>query len=89
MNSYNIQYSERFEKEIHKIDNTQAQKILRYLRKNIDDSSNPRAFGKALAGNLQGFWRYRVGNYRIICDIQDEECIVLALETAHRKDIYK
>jgi mRNA interferase RelE/StbE len=89
MRSYSIKYSEHFEKDIHKIDRTQAQKILKYLKKNIDGSNNPRAFGKALVGNRSGQWRYRIGNYRIICDIQDKECIVLALETTHRKDIYK
>jgi mRNA interferase RelE/StbE len=87
--SYSISYSNKFDKSLDKIDNANAQKILKYLKKNIDGSENPRAFGKALAGNLKGLWRYRVGNYRIICDIQDEECIVLALETAHRKNIYR
>jgi mRNA interferase RelE/StbE len=74
---------------LDKIDKVQAKKILGYLRKNIDGSENPLAFGKSLKGNRSGLWRYRVGDYRIICDIQDEECIVLALETAHRKDIYR
>ncbi|GHU72895.1 hypothetical protein FACS189413_16640 [Bacteroidia bacterium] len=59
------------------------------MKKNVDGSENPRAFGKALVSNLKGLWRYRVGNYRIICAIQDEECIVLALNTTHRKDIYR
>ncbi|MDR1743266.1 MAG: type II toxin-antitoxin system RelE/ParE family toxin, partial [Dysgonamonadaceae bacterium] len=82
-------YSEKFDKSLEKISNSNAQKILRYLKKNIDGSENPRAFGKALKGSLSGLWRYRVGDYRIICNIQDDECIVLALETAHRKDIYR
>ncbi|GHT15881.1 hypothetical protein FACS189426_23720 [Bacteroidia bacterium] len=87
--SYSLSFSDKFDKSLDKIDNANAQKILKYLKKNVDGSENPRTFGKALIGNLKGLWRYRVGDYRIICDIQDEECIVLALETAHRKDIYK
>ncbi|GHS88149.1 hypothetical protein FACS1894201_09590 [Bacteroidia bacterium] len=87
--SYSLSFSDKFDKSLDKIDNANAQKILKYLKKNVDGSENPRAFGKALIGKLKGLWRYRVGDYRIICDIQDEECIVLALETAHRKNIYK
>jgi mRNA interferase RelE/StbE len=87
--SYRLSYSEKFDKSLEKISKSNAQKILRYLKKNIDGSENPRAFGKALKGSLPGLWRYRVGDYRIICNIQDDECIVLALETAHRKDIYR
>ncbi|MDR1746471.1 MAG: type II toxin-antitoxin system RelE/ParE family toxin [Tannerella sp.] len=87
--SYSIFYSDKFEKSLDKIDFAHAQQILKYLKKHVDGSENPRAFGKSLVGNYKGLWRYRVGDYRIICDIQDEECIVLALETAHRKDIYR
>ncbi|MDR0506540.1 MAG: type II toxin-antitoxin system RelE/ParE family toxin [Dysgonamonadaceae bacterium] len=86
--SYRISYSDKFDKSLEKIDFAHAQKILKYLKKNVDGSENPRAFGKALTGNMKGLWRYRIGNYRVICNIQDKQCVVLALETAHRKDIY-
>jgi mRNA interferase RelE/StbE len=89
MKTYSIQYSKRFDKEIHKIDKVYAIKILEFLKQQIDNCSNPRFVGKPLKGNKKGLWRYRIGDYRIICDIQDKECIVLALEPAHRKDIYK
>jgi mRNA interferase RelE/StbE len=84
---YKVLYTAKFDKSLEKIDFVQAQQILKYLRKNIDGSINPRAFGIPLTGDLKGLWRYRIGNYRVICDIQDNKCIVLALETAHRKDI--
>jgi mRNA interferase RelE/StbE len=74
---------------LEKLGKDNATKILNYVHKHIDGKENPRAFGKALKGNRNGYWRYRVGDFRIICDIQDEECIVLALETGHRKEIYK
>ena len=89
MSACTIQYSKRFEKEMHKIDKVYAVKILEFIKQHIDNCSNPRASGKPLKGYKKGLWRYRVGDYRIICDIQDKDCIVLALETAHRRDIYR
>ena len=50
---------------------------------------NPRYSGKSLIGSKTGLWRYRIGNYRVIADINDDRCIILALEVGHRKDIYK
>ncbi|MDD5267428.1 MAG: type II toxin-antitoxin system RelE/ParE family toxin [Methylococcales bacterium] len=50
---------------------------------------NPRAIGKALQGNLKGLWRYRVGDYCLVCQIFNSELIVMVLEIGHRKDIYK
>jgi mRNA interferase RelE/StbE len=86
---YRIKYTKRFDKQLEKLGKENAVKILNYLHKNIDRTENPRALGKELTGNRKGYWRYRVGDYRIICDIQDKECIVLALETGHRKEIYQ
>jgi mRNA interferase RelE/StbE len=86
---YQLKTVSKFDKQLKKLDKNTQKKITEYLLKNVDGKENPRKIGKSLKGNSKGFWRYRVGNYRIICDIQDEECIVLALETGHRKDIYK
>jgi mRNA interferase RelE/StbE len=86
---YRLDTTAKFDKQIKKLDRTHQKQITDYLTKNINNSENPRAFGKALTGNLRSLWRYRVGDYRIICNIQEDECIVLALETAHRKDIYR
>jgi mRNA interferase RelE/StbE len=84
-----LQTSPKFDKQIKKLDKGRQKQIVEYLLTNIENSQNPRRFGKALVGNRKGLWRYRVGDFRIICDIQDDECIVLALETAHRKDVYR
>jgi mRNA interferase RelE/StbE len=86
---YRLETTQKFDKQLKKLDKVSQKQIAEYLQKNIHDTENPRAFGKSLKGNRSGLWRYRVGDYRIICDIQDEKCIVLALETAHRKDIYR
>ncbi|MGC4130347.1 MAG: type II toxin-antitoxin system RelE/ParE family toxin [Bergeyella sp.] len=86
---YRLETTPKFDKQLKKLDKTSQKQIVAFLLKNIDGTENPRIFGKRLIGNRKGFWRYRVGDYRIICDIQDEECLILALETGHRKDIYK
>ena len=86
---YRLETTAQFDKQLKKLDKASQKQIVGYLLKNVDNAENPRAFGKALVGNYKGLWRYRVGNYRIICHIQDDECIVLALEAAHRKDIYR
>ncbi|GHU55786.1 hypothetical protein FACS189414_3670 [Bacteroidia bacterium] len=81
---YQLETTPKFDRQLKKMDKVGQKQIVEYLLKNVEGTTNPRAFGKALIGDRKGFWRYRVGDYRIICDIQDQECIVLALETAHR-----
>ncbi|MBF1767026.1 MAG: type II toxin-antitoxin system RelE/ParE family toxin [Veillonella sp.] len=60
-----------------------------WLIKNVDNVENPKYSGKSLTCNKSGLWHYRIGNYRVIADINDDRCIILALEVGHRKDIYK
>ena len=60
-----------------------------FLRKRLEPSSDPRQWGKALQGEKRGLWRYRVGDYRLICDIHDERITILILELGHRKDVYR
>ena len=63
--------------------------ILAWLLKNIDGCEDPRAHGKGLTANRSGKWRYRVGDYRILCEIKDEELVVLAIEIGHRREVYQ
>ena len=63
--------------------------IIGWLEKNIENCDNPRIHGKSLVGNKSGLWRYRIGDYRVICEIQDKEVIVLVLDVGHRREIYK
>ena len=63
--------------------------IVSWLFKNVDGCEDPRAFGKGLVANHSGEWRYRVGDYRVLCEIRDEELVVLAIEIGHRQEVYK
>jgi mRNA interferase RelE/StbE len=63
--------------------------IIRFLRERVQPSDNPRQWGKPLHGDKGGLWRYRVGDYRLICDVQDERITVLVLRVGHRKDVYR
>ncbi|QTJ44178.1 type II toxin-antitoxin system RelE family toxin [Dolosigranulum pigrum] len=87
--SYQLMLSNKVRKQLKKLDPPVAEMIIRWLKANVDGVDNPRKHGKALTGEYKDLWRYRVGNYRIICDVRDRELIILALAVGHRKDIYK
>lgn len=74
-------------KQLKKLDSI-TQKRIAELFDELQELENPRQKGKALLGNFSGFWRYRVGDYRVICDIVDSEAIIYAIEIAHRSDVY-
>ena len=89
MKKYSVELTERFKKEFRKLDKY-TQKMLRaWIDKNLVDCEDPRQHGKGLSANLSGQWRYRIGDYRLICQINDDELIILALTVGHRRDIYK
>ena len=83
--TYKIVPTPKFAKNFKKLDPFVRKQIKSYLNRVTD---NPRAKGKALVANRTGQWRYRIGAYRIIVNIQDNELIILALEVGHRRDIY-
>lgn len=85
---YKLLFSKRALKELKKMDNAVSAMILAWLRKNVDGASDARAFGKALQGK-KDMWRYRIGEYRVLANIEDENLTIIAIEIAHRKDIYK
>lgn len=85
---YKIEYSDRAIKQIKKLDKQTQFLIKSWIDKNLIGTSNPRQHGKGLTSNRSGQWRYRVGNYRILADIQDYKVVVLVLEIGHRKNIY-
>lgn len=84
---WNFIFSQKAEKDFSKLDYPIKKQILRFFEEKIQ-TSNPRLFGKPLAGNLSDFWSYRVGNYRIICKIEDEACVVVAVTIGHRRYVY-
>ena len=89
MKTYKVELSDRFKREFRKLDKY-TQKILRaWIDKNLVDCENPRAHGKGLTANRSGQWRYRIGDYRLICSIEDDRLVILALTVGHRSEIYK
>jgi addiction module toxin, relE/stbE family len=85
---YTLRYSDRAIKQLTKLDVGVQRLILTWIASNLENCENPRIKGKGLTANRSGEWRYRVGDYRIICDIRDDELIILALSIGHRKNIY-
>lgn len=63
--------------------------VVAWLLKNVDGCSDPRTHGKGLTADKSGKWRYRVGDYRVLCAIEDEKLVVLALEIGHRRSVYR
>jgi mRNA interferase RelE/StbE len=86
--AWTIDYTKTAQSQLRKLDRTASLRIVDYMDERIALSGNPREQGKSLVGTHAGLWRYRVGDYRLICDIQDGRLIVLVLEIGHRKDIY-
>ena len=79
MKKYEVVLSERFKREFRKLDRY-TQRILRsWINNNIIDCNDPRLHGKSLTGDMKGLWRYRIGSYRMICEIRDDEMIILAI----------
>ena len=85
---YSLKFSQKALKDLSKLDKSIARLIVSWLIKNIDNCDNPRIHGKSSKGNLCGFWRYRVGDYRILCTINDGELVVQAITIGHRKEVY-
>jgi mRNA interferase RelE/StbE len=86
---YSVEYTKVAVKQLKKMDKKIAAFILSYIEEKLLDCDNPRVFGKALQGNLNNKWRYRVGDYRILAKIEDEKVVITVVEVGHRKDIYK
>jgi mRNA interferase RelE/StbE len=87
--AWTIEYTDFAIRQIGKLDKATARKIADYLEKRIALLDDPRSLGKSLSGKLASFWRYRVGDYRIICNLQDEQLCVLVVRVGHRKEIYR
>ena len=87
--SYHVRFSEIAERDLDKMDPPVREYIIRWIRKNLEDIDNPRRIGKALQGDLSGLWRYRVGKYRIIVEIQDDDLIIMTLHIRFRKNAYR
>jgi mRNA interferase RelE/StbE len=87
--AWTVKLSDDAKRDLQKLDKPIQKRIAAFLQERIQAAENPRASGKALQGNLSGLWRYRVGDYRLLCRVEDEELIVLVIEIGHRREIYR
>ena len=87
--SYSVETNAKFDKEFKKLDHYTKSIIKARITKNLINCDDPRIHGKSLIGNFSGQWRYRIGDYRLICLIEDSKLIIIALNIGLRKDIYK
>lgn len=85
---WTINYSDRALKSLRKMDKQNARRIVDFMDLRIAVVADPRQSGKPLKGELGEFWRYRVGDYRILCEIRDDELVILATMIGHRREVY-
>lgn len=85
---YQVLTTERFEREFRKMDRYTQRMLKAWIDKNLVGCEDPRQHGKALTADRKGQWRYRIGDYRLICAIEDERLIILALSIGHRREVY-
>ena len=86
---YIVNTTPQFDTEFKKLDKYTQRMLVAWIDKNLENCTNPRIYGKGLTSNRRGQWRYRIGDYRIICNIEDNKLVILALTIGHRRDIYK
>ncbi len=88
--AWQIKLTDTASKQLSKLDKSEAKRITSFLRQRLATLSDPRTTGKALTGpHLGAYWRYRVGDYRIICDIQDGVLCILVIEIGNRREVYR
>ena len=86
--TYHVEFSKSALKEFKKMDRGIAAMILGWVRKNLEGCENPRQHGKGLTANRSGQWRYRIGDYRLIAEIQEDRIVILILHIGHRSEVY-
>jgi mRNA interferase RelE/StbE len=86
--SYRVETTARFDKEFKKLDGYTQRLIKAWIEKNLVGCSNPRQSGKGLAANRSGQWRYRIGDYRLLCLIEEDRLVLTALSIGHRRQVY-
>lgn len=86
--SFSVETTERFDREFKKLDRYTQRMIKGWIDKNLVGCENPRQHGKGLTANRSGQWRYRIGDYRLICSIDEGKLVILALSVGHRREVY-
>jgi len=88
--AWKIELSAQVDRDLAKLDQQQSKRILKFLHERIAPLDNPRSIGQALQGSRLGeFWKYRVGDYRLICKIEDARLLILVLRVGHRREVYR
>lgn len=88
--AWSIEISPAADRQLSKLDPQHAKRVLKFLSLRLANLDNPRSIGQALQGARLGeFWKYRVGDYRLICKIEDERIVILVLQIGHRRDVYR
>lgn len=87
--TYSLETTPRFEREFRKLDRYTQRMIKAWIDKHLSNCSNPRQYGKGLTANHSGQWRYRIGDYRLICQLQGDRLVILALSVGHRKEVHE
>lgn len=88
--AWSVELAESADRELAKLDPQHRKRILKFLRSRLAKLDDPRSIGRALQGSRLGeFWKYRIGDYRLICKIEDVRLVVLVLRAGHRKEIYR
>lgn len=85
---WRVEFDRDAAKEFRKLGDPARRAILRYLRERIATAEDPRRFGKALAGEFAGLWRYRVADHRLIVSFEEDRLVVLVLRVGHRREVY-
>lgn len=86
---WTVTFTKQADKAFAKLDKSVQKEIVKFISQRLLPSEDPRLFGKALKGNLFEYWRYRVGDYRIICKIEYGELVIVVVRVAHRREVYK
>ena len=86
--SYRVEYTKRAVKQLKKMDAFTARLLVSWIEAHLVGCEDPRVWGKGLVGNRAGEWRYRVGDYRILCFIEDERLVIEVFSVGHRREVY-
>jgi len=87
--TWRVEWDDRARRELRALDPQIQRRILRYTGERLTAAEDPRRFGKALGGSLSGMWRYRVGDYRLICVLKDDRLVVLIVGVGQRSAVYR
>ena len=87
--AWRVEFTPEAEKQLAKLDKQSAKRIIKFLKERVASLNDPRSLGDPLKGRLREFWRYRVGDYQILCRIEEGKLLVLVVRVGHRRDVYR